>query len=59
MRLPVIIALLALATSAAAQGSKADYDRAFQYGKITAGKVLNRSLKPHWATNSSSLCYQR
>ena len=59
MRWPTFILLLALAPGALAQGTEADYARAFNYRKFTGAKVLNRELQAHWSTNQAQFWYQR
>ena len=54
-----VFTLLALAASVFAQGSRADYERAFNYRRFTDAKVLNRQVQAHWFTNSAGLWYQR
>ncbi len=41
------------------QGTKSDYERAFNLRKNTENKILNRKIEVSWLTNSSHLWYRR
>lgn len=60
MRRPVaVFAILFLAPPAAAQGTKADYERANSVSKWTAGKVTSAKVRPHWAPDGDRFWYRR
>jgi dipeptidyl aminopeptidase/acylaminoacyl peptidase len=44
----VVLLSLALSSGAAAQGTRADYERAATLGARVSGKVLNRAVSPRW-----------
>ena len=50
--------LLILAPLAAAQGTKADYERANTVGKWTAGKVTSAKVQPNWTADGDTFWYQ-
>lgn len=52
------LALLILAPLAAAQGTKADYDRANSVGKWTAGKVTSAKVEANWTPDGKQFWYQ-
>lgn len=56
-----VAALIGIATpvSAIAQGTKADYERANNLGRTTAGKVYNARINPTWIQGSSNFWYRR
>src|SRR5579862_2835539 len=45
-------------TSARAQGTRADYERANSLPKRVAGKVFRASVKPHWIGGSGYFWYR-
>jgi len=58
MRLIILFALLvAVASEAVAQGTKADYERAASVRQRFAGKVLNATLRPTWFEDDSKFWY--
>ncbi len=58
--IPCIALLIALSGGdAMAQGSKADYERAFSIRRTTEGKVLNARLTVNWLTNGTWFWFQR
>ena len=58
MRLFVTLALLlAIASEAVAQGTKADYERAASVRQRFAGKVLNSTLRPTWFEDGAKFWY--
>ena len=50
--------LLVLTPLAAAQGTKADYERANTVGKWTAGKVTSAKVQPNWTPDGERFWYQ-
>ncbi|QJW96220.1 DPP IV N-terminal domain-containing protein [Frigoriglobus tundricola] len=53
------LALLVLVPVAAAQGTRADYERANSVGKWTAEKVTSAKVQPHWAPDGDTFWYTR
>lgn len=53
-----IFLLLVLAAIAAAQGTKADYERALSLDRRTTGKVFRTTVTPRWLTNADALWYR-
>ncbi|HEY1190211.1 MAG TPA: DPP IV N-terminal domain-containing protein [Gemmata sp.] len=53
-----LVALLALAPLAAAQGTKEDYERANTVFKWTAGKVTSAKVVPTWTPDGERFWYQ-
>jgi dipeptidyl-peptidase 4 len=58
-RLFVGIVALAAAASLHAQGTRADYDRAASLSRLTANKVLNDRVFPHWFGDNARFWYRR
>jgi dipeptidyl aminopeptidase/acylaminoacyl peptidase len=58
-RAALLFTLLLSFANASAQGSKADYERAFSLRQVFEGKVLNASVDPEWITNSTRFWYRR
>jgi dipeptidyl aminopeptidase/acylaminoacyl peptidase len=54
-----LLAFLILAPFVAAQGTKADYERATSVGKWTAGKVKNAAIEAYWTPDGSAFYYRR
>src|SRR5262245_55774427 len=52
--LAFLAVVLALEFSAAAQGTKADYERAARLRQVVSNKVFNIRLEPHWLTNQGA-----
>ncbi len=50
--------LLIVVPCAAAQGTKADYERANSVGKWTAGKVTSAQVTPNWTPDGATFWYQ-
>ena len=53
------LASLLVSTSAFAQGTKTDYERAASLRRLTEGKVLNRRVEPHWSADGNHLWFRR
>lgn len=60
-RLPhslLVLFLLACASPALAQGTRADYERANHFRQLTEGKVLKARVTPHWLAGGSRFWYR-
>jgi dipeptidyl-peptidase 4 len=54
-----LLAFILLAPFVAAQGTKADYERAVSVGKTAAGKVKNATIEAYWTPDGSAFYYRR
>ncbi len=54
----IIIVLVFSAQNAIAQGTRSDYERAFNLQKNTANKVFKQRVRPHWFSNNTKFWYQ-
>jgi dipeptidyl aminopeptidase/acylaminoacyl peptidase len=58
MRRPLaVLVFLVLAPLAAAQGTKADYERANSVARWTAGKVVGGKVQPNWTADGDTFWY--
>ena len=53
-----LIVALALAASAFAQGTKADYERSVAVERLTAGKTFRDRVEPHWMPGGDEFWYR-
>jgi hypothetical protein len=59
MRPPaILLALAALAATAFAQGTRADYERAQTLNQRTENKVFRAKVTPHWLPDGNSFWYR-
>src|SRR5688572_77170 len=58
-RVPAFLVLLFLTPFAAAQGTKADYERANSVRQWTAGKVKNAAIEAYWTPDGKAFYYRR
>src|SRR5688572_6205079 len=58
LTLSACLFLLASASTAVAQGTKADYQRADGLRALTDGKVFKASIEPHWAQDGQRFWYR-
>ena len=54
----LLVASLASPGTGRAQGTRADYDRARQFQKLTENKVFRASVKPHWLPGNTKFWYR-
>ncbi len=53
-----LTALLLCTATALAQGTRADYDRAHELDRLTAGKTFRDRVHPHWQPDANSFWYR-
>ena len=56
--LPCLLAVIALAQVAMAQGTRADYQRAANLQRTTANKVFRDRVEPHWFDSGKQFWYR-
>jgi dipeptidyl aminopeptidase/acylaminoacyl peptidase len=58
IRVIVFVTLFFVVRIAIAQGTRSDYERAFNLGKVTANKVLRQRVNPHWFADNTKFWYR-
>jgi len=53
-----LFVLLCFSSTALAQGTRADYERANNLRRLTDNKVFKSQVKPHWFTNNTRFWYR-
>jgi dipeptidyl aminopeptidase/acylaminoacyl peptidase len=54
----VFVTLFFAVRIAIAQGTRSDYERAFNLGKVTANKVFRQRVNPHWFADNTKFWYR-